>query len=280
MIIERMKILRFGRIGAFAAEFDPRFAVLPEAEGRDVIDAARAVLCGSFRGDTPESAKLRSETVITAEIRLNERLYRVSFAQSPGASRADIKVLCGGEPVAAEKFFRAAEQIPEAERLNQFLPKPQIPYSECLRMYRDPGAFCGRENFSKATSGIGVTDSFRALLKGFMRDYLPQPVPGSDDMQAVLRTDGTFAAEPIHATEEHIRLNKEAAALFELQCFLNINSFWEEIEKIRNPVHGKSPLFITGLPKSSIALVRALAQEQAPERQILLLPCRKGGTKT
>lgn len=270
MVITRIEISNFGKLAHYAADFDPQLVVLPERTGADVLSAIDALLREQGCEHHMKNGTIRSGTKICADIQANGKSYRISINKTKNITQLLTQVMCDNKAVAPKGFYRSIRQLPEEERLNRFVPNPAFPFSECLKQYKDPESICGNYDFTRMTDGVGRTDSFRMCLKSFIQSYEPQHLCGTNDVYIELQNDGAFKAKRIGTSEKNVFLGFDERVFFEFQCFLNVNRFWSDFEKIRDFNHVKSPLVIKGLPKTNTPFVKALLQKVSLERQIFL----------
>ena len=100
----------------------------------------------------------------------------------------------------------------------------------------------------------------------------------SHEHRIVLRDDGLFTAELIGSPGRRTVLSSSEKTLFDFQCFLNVNAFWSEVERIRDMNHSPGPLFITAPPGDidmSAGAPEWLEKAKTLGRQVILLDGKK-----
>ena len=128
----------------------------------------------------------------------------------------------------------------EAELL-RFRPKPQNPYAERLKRYKDIDRYYPGRRFEDLTDGSGCTRTFRACLNEYIKRFEPYPFPGRAEWLIVLRTDGSFALDGTGAEKSQ---GEEVTILFEFLCFLHVNAFWGRVEELRGCRFADRPLVV------------------------------------
>ena len=98
--------------------------------------------------------------------------------------------------------------------------------------------------FSAWTDGIGLTHTFRKVLKNFCDKFLPQPLRIEKRLWLTMDEKGRFLATK--DALPHMYLPATEDKLLRYFCFLEVNRFWGEVQKaMRRTV--QKPLFIGAL---------------------------------
>lgn len=273
MVIKRIEVAHFGTLTHFVSDFNPRFVVLPENSGNAVLSTIYAVLSEQCSKECLLNGNICDETQLFANIQIKKNIYDVLITKQCGVQKILTTVTCDKKIIPVKEFYRLIQQLPEENRLNQFMLNPVPPFSECLKLYKNPDAFYGKDDLTNRTSGIGITNSFRMCLKEFICRYRPQQIFTANDLYYIaLGNDGVFTIECAGISKKNIHLSQRDQLCFELQCFLNVNCFWSTVEKIRDFNHIKRPLFIKEVPKINVSDIKDLSQKENLKRQIFIFP--------
>ncbi len=225
LIIKSIRIEGFGGIDHFESSFDPRIVLL-SGEKAGTVMAAIGKLLGYGAIVEPDLHGTGDSSLITAEIELNGETCRVT-----------------------SNHQTAMLQNREERAVSCYPARHNGPFAERLLRYKETEEYYAADAFAGQTAGIGATRTFRACLNSFIRNYQPEPLINSPEHRITLLDSGLFVAEREGSPGRRAVLSATEKALFEFQCFLQINAFWENVESIRDLNHASWPLFITDPPE-------------------------------
>ena len=123
--------------------------------------------------------------------------------------------------------------------------------------------------FSARTDGIGLTHTFRKVLKNFCDKFLPQQFRIEKRLWLTMDEDGAFFAKDVRPLMD---LSATEEVLAQYLCFLEVNRFWSEVQKLMGRT-AKKPLFISALPDHidyCVDLTQLLEQAIELNRQVFL----------
>ncbi len=224
MIIKSIRIEGFGGIDHFESSFDPRFVLL-SGEKAGTVMAAIEKLFGYGAIVELDLPCADDSSLVTAEIELNgETCHIISNHNS------------------------SMRQNREEKDVSCYPANSTRPFSERLLRYKDTEKYYAAGVFAGLTAGIGATRTFRKCLNSFIKHYRPEPLINSPEHRITLLDGGLFVAEHVGSPGRSAELSATEKALFEFQCFLNLNAFWENVESIRDLNYTPGPLLITDPP--------------------------------
>ena len=146
------------------------------------------------------------------------------------------------------------------ERAGLSVFSPEVKYSERLCSYLEYDKYYGKYDFARLTSGIGTCPVFRKFLREYIRKFnIQEPIEGSE-VKVRLGEDGIFTLE---GSDDEI--------LLEIISYLNIISFWDEFELIRDYSYIKNPVIFTGLGEEYIELLEKIDCEALEGREVYFL---------
>ena len=271
MVLKTINIDNFEDIYHFEASFDPQIVLLSDKKAKTVM---RAI--GKIFGccDTTESKPPGRKEVISAVIEMNGQEYSVRNTDAdhiPGMTE-------NGPKDAAPDHYGAVRRSREETNISCFPASRTYPFHERLQRYKDTEKYYSAGEFTGITEGIGTTRTFRACLNSYIRQYEPEKMINSPEHRIVLRDDGLFTAELIGSLGRRAVLSSSEKTLFDFQCYLNVNAFWSEVERIRDMNHSPGPLLITALPgdlDASAGTPEWLEKAKSLGRQVILLDGKK-----
>ena len=123
--------------------------------------------------------------------------------------------------------------------------------------------------FSARTDGIGLTHTFRKILKNFCDEFLPQQLRIEKQLWLTMDEDGRFSAKDVQPRKD---LSATEDTLLQYYCFLEVNRFWSEVQKLMGRTVQK-PLFIGALADNidfCIDLASLLEKASDLDRQVFV----------
>ena len=272
MVISRIKIENFCEIDSFESPLSPRFNVFKGEHAQTIIKAIGLLLKNTSILSTAKTTGAGIKTHIEAEIELCGITRLVSARGLSQIDSFDYEIKEG----VAQRTFNWCDCIhsnPEEDTLNLFCLSCKNNFSERFRYYKDIQAFYPNGEFARLTSGIGETQTFRACLREYIGQYRPERIVSDKNYHLQISDDGKFLAINPQYPAGTVRLNDFENMMFEYLCFLNINSFWQSIEDIRNINHEMLPLLIEGKVRSANEysnLISNLKRATRLKRQIIV----------
>ena len=146
------------------------------------------------------------------------------------------------------------------ERAGLSVFSPEVKYSERLCSYLEYDKYYGKYDFARLTSGIGTCPVFRKFLREYIKNFNIQEPLECSEVKVRLGEDGIFTIE---GTDDEI--------LLEIISYLNIISFWDEFELIRDYSYIKNPVIFTGLGEEYVGLLEKIDCEALEGRNIYFL---------
>ena len=146
------------------------------------------------------------------------------------------------------------------ERAGLSVFSPEVKYSEKLSTYLEYDKYYGKYDFARLTSGIGTCPAFRKCLREYIKEFNTREIWESSEVKVRLGEDGIFTIE---GSDDEI--------LLEIVSYLNIFSFWDEFELIRDYRYIKNPVIFTGLGEEYVGLLEKIDCEALDGRNIYFL---------
>jgi hypothetical protein len=146
------------------------------------------------------------------------------------------------------------------ERAGLGVFSPEVKYSERLCSYLEYDKYYGKYDFARLTSGIGTCPAFRKCLREYIKEFNTREIWESSEVKVRLGEDGIFTIE---GSDDEI--------LLEIVSYLNIFSFWDEFELIRDYRYIKNPVIFTGLGEEYVGLLEKIDCEALEGREVNLL---------
>lgn len=202
------------------------------------------ILLRNGREDPSETGDLFGKNVVVSgEMTMQDQLFTVSVSTDSG----EYTVFHGEKEIPAEKFFDAIRQRPEEERLSVYEEEKKKVYPELLKRYLNTPEYYPPQTFERLTECIGGTNTFRRILKAFIREHPEEQLIKGKPYRMGLRRDGAFFAEHPAFPGQYADLSANEREVFTFRCFLCINEFWREVENVRDMHFIESPLMIRDL---------------------------------
>ena len=243
LFLRNLDIINFGGIKQMRFVFDRRVSVLDKRIYPEVLAAIGTVLKINPLKDLLCCIGYDDRSVICAGITANGVDYTVTARCRPGQGGFD----CHVEPATADgnEFYRMIHVLPEEETLSVFGKSTKVSFSLKLLSYLEKEKYYTRNEFLMLTEGAGETRLFRKCLRDYIRNYVPEKLPGSKNLIISVADNGRFFAENEKTGEVVEDLNETERMMFEYICFLKVNGFWKEFQEIRDMNHMDLPLFVS-----------------------------------
>ena len=279
MFIKKLTIEHFGRIEYKSFHFCDSLNVLAGKNTQAVFAALCVALCNRLLRFQVSPYCLMENSRIYAEIEAGGADYvseTVYCADAP--EHCETSVYCGRRKLTEEELRAVFHVSMEEEECSYFVnrydyyryvPFVEPDYSQKLAEYRKALQEENRQEFSERTDGAGTTQTFRRELKNFCYGFLPQPIRIEKQLLLTLGEDGAFLAKDVRPRMD---LSATEEVLMQYLCFLEVNRFWNEVQKLMGRT-AKKPLFISALPDHidyCVDLASLLEQALELNRQVFL----------
>lgn len=279
MFIKKLTIEHFGRIEYKSFHFCESLNVIAGKNTQAVFAALCVALCNRLLRFQVSPYCLMENSRIYAEIEAGGADYvseTVYCADAP--EHCATNVYCGRRKLTEEErravFYVSMEEEECSYFVNRYdycryVPFAEPDYSQKLAEYRKAVQEENRQEFSERTDGAGTTHTFRRELKKFYYGFLPQPIRIEKQLLLTLDEDGAFLAKDVRPRMD---LSATEEVLMQYLCFLEVNRFWNEVQKLMGRT-AKKPLFISALPDHidfCVDLASLLEQALELNRQVFL----------
>ena len=253
MFVKKLTIEQFGRIGYKSFSFEQPLTVFAGEETEEIFAALCVVL---------DNRRLRLQTTrycftekskFYAEIEQDGKVYTMEAAYDESASDyCTVRIYCGGRLLSNEERAGAFQTSIEEEECSYFInrydyyryvPFAELDFTKKLAVYRQGLQEESRKEFSAQTDGIGLTHTFRKILKNFCDKFLPQQFRIEKRLWLTMDEEGRFLAKDVL---HRIDLSATEDTLLQYFCFLEVNCFWSEVQKAIGRTVQK-PFFIRAL---------------------------------
>lgn len=279
MYIKKLTIEHFGRIEYKSFNFCESLNVIAGEDTRAVFAALCVALCNWLLRFQVSPYCLMENSRIYAEIEAGGADYvseTVYCADTP--EHCATNVYCDRRKLTEEErravFYVSMEEEECSYFVNRYdycryVPFAELDYSQKLAEYRKALQEENRQEFSERTDGAGTTHTFRRELKKFCDGFLPQPIRIEKQLLLTMDEDGAFLAKDVRPRMD---LSATEEVLMQYLCFLEVNRFWNEVQKLMGRT-AKKPLFISALPDHidyCVDLASLLEQALELNRQVFL----------
>ena len=278
MFVKKLTVEQFGRIGyksflfeqpltVFAGEVEEIFAALC------IVLDNRLLRLQTTRYCFTEKSKLYAEIEKDGKVYMAEAVYDES-----APNNCVVRIYCGGRLLSNEERTAVFQTSFEEEECSYFLnrynynrcvPFAELDFTKKLSDYRQGLQEENRHIFSARTDGIGLTHTFRKVLKNFCDKFLPQPLRIEKRLWLTMDEKGRFLAKDALPRKD---LSATEDTLLQYFCFREVNRFWGEVQKaMRRTV--QKPLFIGALAYKidfCVDLASLLKSALGLDRQVFL----------
>ena len=256
MFVKKLTVEQFGRIGYKSFSFEQPLTAFAGEETEEIF----AALCVVF-----DNRLLRFQTTrycftenskFYAEIEKDGKVYTAEAAYDENApNHCIVRFSCGGRLISNEERTAAFQTSLEEEECSYFINRSDyyryVPFAELdfAKKLADYWSGLQEENwkeFSARTDGIGLTHTFRKILKNFCDKFLPQQFRIEKRLWLTMDGEGCFSAKDVQPRKD---LSATEDTLLQYFCFLEINRFWGVVQNATGRTVQK-PLFIGALADS------------------------------
>ena len=252
MFIKKLTVEQFGRIGYKSFSFEQPLTVFA-GEVEEIFAALCVVLDNRLLRLQTTQYCFTEKSKFYAEIEKDGKVYTAEAAYDESVpDHCGVRIYCGGRLLSNEERSAAFQTSFEEEECSYFLnrydysryiPFAELDHTKKLADYRQGLQEENRKEFSARTDGIGLTHTFRKILKNFCDKFLPQQFRIEKRLWLTMEGEGCFSAKDVQPRKD---LSATEDTLLQYFCFLEINRFWREVQKAMGRTVQK-PLFIGAL---------------------------------
>ena len=253
MFVKKLTIEQFGRIGYKSFSFGQPLIVFAGEETEEIFAALCVVLNNRLLRLQTTRYCFTEKSKFYAEIEKDGKVYTAEAAyEESEPDHCAVRVSCGGRLLSSEERTAAFQTSFEEEECSYFInrydyyryvPFVELDFAKKLTDYRQGLQEENRKEFSERTDGIGLTHTFRKILKNFCDKFLPQQFRIEKRLWLTMDGDGSFSAKDVSPRKD---LSATEDTLLQYFCFLEVNRFWSEVQKAMGRTVQK-PLFISAL---------------------------------
>ena len=284
MFVKKLTVEQFGRIGYKSFLFEQPLTVFSGEETEEIFAALCVVLDNRLLRFQTTRYCFTEKSKFYAEIEKDGKVYMAEAAYDESApNNCVVRIYCGGRLLSNEERTAAFQTSFEEEECSYFLnrydysryvPFAELDFAKKLADYRQGLQEENRQMFSARTDGIGLTHTFRKVLKNFCDKFLPQQLRIEKRLWLTMNDEGSFSAKDVSPRKD---LSATEDTLLQYFCFLEVNRFWGEVQKAMGRTVRK-PLFISALADNidfCIELDPLLEQVLRLDRQVFLFTAEK-----
>lgn len=255
MFVKKLTVEQFGRIGYKSFSFEQPLTIFAGEETEEIFAALCVVLDNRLLFSQTMRYCFTEKSKLYAEIEKDGKVYTAEAAYDESAPNHCVaRIYCGGRLLSNEERTAVFQTSFEEEKCSYFIdrydhysryvPFAELDFTKKLADYRQGLQEENRQMFSAWTDGIGLTHTFRKVLKNFCDKFLPQPLRIEKRLWLTMDEKGRFLATK--DALPFMYLSATEGALLQYFCFLEVNRFWGEVQKaMRRTV--QKPLFIGAL---------------------------------
>ena len=253
MFVKKLTVEQFGRIGYKSFLFEQQLTIFAGEETEEIFAALCVVLDNRLLRLQTTRYCFTEKSKFYAEIEKDGKVYTMEVAYDECApDHCAVRFYCGGRLISNEERAASFQTSLEEEECSYFInrydysryvPFAELDFTKTLADYRQGLQEENRQMFSARTDGIGLTHTFRKVLKNFCDKFLPQQLRIEKRLWLTLDDEGSFSAKDVSPRKD---LSVTEDTLLQYFCFLEVNRFWSEVQKAMGRTVQK-PLFIGAL---------------------------------
>ena len=253
MFVKKLTLEHFGRFEYKSFHFCDSLNVLAGEDTRAVFAALCVALCNRLLRFRVSPYCFSENSRIYAEIEAGGADYVSETVYSADApEHCETNVYCDGRRLTEEERRTVFHVSLEEEECSYFVnrydyyryvPFAELDFAKKLAEYRSGLQEENRKEFSARTNGIGLTHTFRKILKNFCDEFLPKQFRIEKRLWLTMDEEGCFSAKDVQPRKD---LSATEDTLLQYFCFLEVNRFWGEVQKAMGRTVQK-PLFIGAL---------------------------------
>ena len=256
MFVKKLTVEQFGRIGYKSFLFEQPLTIFTGEETEEIF-AALCIVHGNrlLRSQTTRYC-FTEKSKLYAEIEKDGKVYTVEAVYDESAPNyCTVRIYCGGRLLSNEERTAAFQTSIEEEECSYFItrydyyryvPFAELDFAKKLADYRQGLQEENRQMFSARTDGIGLTHTFRKVLKNFCDKFLPQQLRIEKRLWLTMDGEGCFSSKDVQPRKD---LSATEDTLLQYFCFLEVNRFWSVVQNATGRTVQK-PLFIGALADS------------------------------
>lgn len=254
MFVKKLMVEQFGRIGYKSFLFEQPLTIFAGEETEGIFAALCVVLDNRLLCLRTTRYCFTEKSKLYAEIEKDGKVYTAEAAYDESAPNHCVaRIYCGGRLLSNEKRTAVFQTSFEEEECSYFIDRydnysryvsfAELDFTKKLADYRQGLQEENRHIFSARTDGIGLTHTFRKVLKNFCDKFLPQPLRIEKRLWLMMDDEGSFSAKGVQPRKD---LSATEDTLLQYFCFLEINRFWGIVQNATGRTIQK-PLFIGAL---------------------------------
>ena len=253
MFVKKLTVEQFERIGYKSFLFEQPLTIFTGEETEEIFAALCVVLDNRLLRFQTTRYCFTEKSKFYAEIEKGGKVYTVEAVYDESApDYCTVRIYCGGRLLSNEERTAAFQTSIEEEECSYFItrydyyryvPFAELDFTKKLADYRQGLQEENRQMFSARTDGIGLTHTFRKVLKNFCDKFLPQQLRIEKRLWLMMDDEGSFSAKDVSPRKD---LSATEDTLLQYFCFLEVNRFWGEVQKAMGRTVQK-PLFIGAL---------------------------------
>lgn len=280
MFVKKLTVEQFGRIGYKSFLFEQPLTIFTGEETEEIFAALCVVLDNRLLRLQTTRYCFTEKSKLYAEIEKDGKVYMAEAVYDESApDYCTVRIYCGGRLLSNEERTAAFQTSFEEEECsyflnrynyNRYVPFAELDFTKKLSDYRQGLQEENRHIFSARTDGIGLTHTFRKVLKNFCDKFLPQPLRIEKRLWLTMDEKGRFLAAKDALPCMYLPATEDT--LLQYFCFLEVNRFWGEVQKAMGRTVQK-PLFIGALADNidfCIDLGSLLKSALGLDRQVFL----------
>ena len=255
MFVKKLTVEQFGRIGYKSFLFEQPLTIFAGEETEEIFAALCVVLDNRLLRLQTTRYCFTEKSKLYAEIEKDGKVYTAEAAYDESAPNHCVaRIYCGGRLLSNEERTAVFQTSFEEEKCSYFInrydyysryvPFAELDFTKKLSDYRQGLQEENRHIFSARTDGIGLTHTFRNVLKNFCDKFLPQPLRIEKRLWLTMDEKGRFIAAKDALPSMYLPATEDT--LLQYFCFLEVNRFWGEVQKAMGRTVQK-PLFIGAL---------------------------------
>lgn len=254
MFVKKLTVEQFGRIGYKSFLFEQPLTIFAGEETEEIFAALCVVLDNRLLSSQTTRYCFTEKSKLYAEIEKDGKVYTAEAAYDESAPNHCVaRIYCGGRLLSNEERTAVFQTSFEEEKCSYFIdrydyysryvPFAELDFTKKLSDYRQGLQEENRHIFSARTDGIGLTHTFRKVLKNFCDKFLPQQLRIEKRLWLTMDEENRFLAKDVLPRMD---LSATEDTLLQYFCFLEVNRFWGEVQKAMGRTVQK-PLFIGAL---------------------------------
>ena len=208
MFVKKLTVEQFGRIGYKSFLFEQPLTIFAGEETEEIFAALCVVLDNRLLRLQRTRYCFTEKSKLYAEIEKDGKVYTAEAAYDESApNHCVVRIYCGGRLLSNEERTAAFQTSFEEEECSYFLnrydyysryvPSAELDFTKKLADYRQGLQEENRQMFSAWTDGIGLTHTFRKVLKNFCDKFLPQPLRIEKRLWLTMDEENRFLAKDV-----------------------------------------------------------------------------------